>query len=395
MYRKLSFTIASMGIFALLSGAAVAAVDDAGMKYISASEGLSGSVRIRMFEDGNERSSARKETDPHVGFGESRLVYKGDAEVGEGMAVTYLFEFRPGDIASEDDEERRFGVEYMDVGLKGGFGHFRVGAIESVSSAIVPSPDRTNDVGDDGAKMAGDYNERGGGWRWVSPDIRGLLLGISASMVDLKETSKDEGDKTFDQYDVAIAYSLPTGLDIGASYSVIPTPFEAEGTAAQKGFRLGAVYERDNWGVGYNFHNYTANAPKPFEQGTGDTTLDAALPGKKFDGHARWHKDTEYLEHVVGANVLLGRFNFAFNHSRASLNNPTLDTDTQRGVQGIDLDFETSAVDIAYRMGSRAQLIAAYTVSKIKGDNLSLGNLTIGDLGSGIKKYYLMSRIDF
>ena len=390
MNKKLLFIMA-VGASVLFGGKVQAAVDDAGMKYISAAEGLSGSIRIRMLEDSNLLSG---DEDLAVGFDDSRIVYRGDSEMGNGMAVTYLFEFRPGDHSSPNDEEQRFRIEYIDVGLRGKFGHFRIGAIESVSSAIVPSPDRTNDVGDDGEKLADDY--RYGGWRWISPDIRGLVLGLSAEVRDQPRLTKDDGDSNVDQYDVAVAYSLPAGLGIGASYSVKSSL--VENLEEEKGFRLGAVYERDNWGLGYNFHNYNSAAPKSFQQGLGIDPNDSTAPGLKTNNDLRGHEDTEYVEHVVGANVSLGKFSFAVSYSQANVKNPTLDStapEIDSDVKGVDVDFKTTAVDIAYNLGSRAKLIAAYKVEKTSGENLQLGNLTVGDVSTGVKQYYLLARIDF
>ena len=404
MNRKSLFIVAAAGVSALTPGPAVAAVDDSGMKYISASEGLSGSIRIRMYDDGN-----REKDNAAVGFDDSRIVYQGQADVGGGSSVTYLFEFRPGDptdtrtVDQGRSQLNQFRIEYMDVGLRSKFGHVRVGAIESASSAIVPSPDRTNDVGDDGSKLAGDY--RNGGWRWVSPEIRGLLLGVSAAMEDrIKADNRaDTDEKKIDQYDVAVSYSLPAGLDIGASYSLlhpIDVDFDDKGER-QRGFRLGVSYARTGWGIGYNFHKYDSMVPdgKAFVQGSGGNpnACDGSV-GSIGSCDANLHKDTEYKEHVLGANISYGKFNFAAMYSLSNISNSTLDTIAGNdGVQGVDVDFKTAAVDVAYRIGSKAKLIAAYKTDKVTGDNLQSGDVSIPVRAGGKsnKKYYLLTRVDF
>ena len=396
MNKKLLFVLFAAA--PVLGGMAEAAIDDSGMKYVSAAEGLSGSIRVRLFEDSSERND-----EAEVSFGETRIVYRGDSEMGSEMVATYFIEFRPADPSLDADREQdagNFDVEYLDVGLKGRFGHFRVGSIESASSAIVPSPDRTNDVGDDGEKLADDYHD--GGIRWVSPNIRGLVLGASAALADNPTRTKERGDKTVDQYDLAVSYSVPAGFGIGASYSV--KAVQRTDRDDEKGFRLGAVYERSNWGFGYNFHNYSGSSPKGFFQGEAVAGLTSPFgqAGAKSADTLRGVESTEYREHVIGANFGLGKFNFGFNYSKANVKNDEADiNETRGGVQGVDVDFTRIAVDAAYRLSSKTSVIAAYVGDQVKGEELVFDPLA-GDFANkfaerngSFRRYYLLTRIDF
>ncbi|MCY4325041.1 MAG: porin, partial [Betaproteobacteria bacterium] len=258
-----------------LSSASQAAIDDAGMKYVSASEGLSGSIRIKVLADDNGEN-----VDPRTDFSRSRIVYNGDTDLGGGMAATYFFEFRPrikedDDNGSNDDE---FQVKYIDAGLKGPFGHIRVGEIETVSEAILPNADRSNDNGTSGASLVEDYDR---GLRWISPNINGLNLGVSAKMID----NKDKEDDAVDVWDIVATYELPMGLAVGGSYAVKGS--KEDGKEDEEGFRLGAEYEQDNWGVAYNFHSYKASIA--------DRDEDDFL-AENFDTDAFFYNDTATTE---------------------------------------------------------------------------------------------------
>ena len=347
MNKKLLF-MAVAGAFALPS-ASQAAIDDAGMKYVSAAEGLSGSIRIRFLEDTEDNN-----VDPAVNFDKSRIIYRGSNDLGGGMEATYYFEMRPKPVleraegtrsvagssagASEHNNvsgEDQIQIKFIDAGLKGPFGHVRVGEIETVTEALIPNADRGNDAGTSGALLVEDYER---GIRWVSPNINGLMLGVSAEMIDNSAAEDD----TVDAWDLVATYDLPMGLGLGGSYAVVSATEDDD--EDEEGFRLGAEYEQDNWGVAYNYHSYKASAP-----------------GLSDDAEIIGHKDSEYNEHVIGANVKVNKFNFAFTFATAELANDTLDTDlTTDGVQGVSAERKTTTVDVGYTLGSKSKVIAAY-----------------------------------
>ena len=108
--KKLLFAATALAVSS--TGVSHAAIDDAGMKYVSASEGLSGSIRIRLLANDPEEART-KEGRPDLKFDASRLVYRGETDLGGGMLATYFMEFRveTGDSALE--------ARYLDAGIKG------------------------------------------------------------------------------------------------------------------------------------------------------------------------------------------------------------------------------------------------------------------------------------
>ena len=375
MNRKLLSVVAA-GAVAMPGGSVHAAIDDAGMSYVSGGEGLGGSIRIRLLDRAKtdfvpsgipDRSGDQWETR----YDESRLYLVGDADLGDGWAATYYFEVRPED-GREGGRDSQLGMESVDVGLRGPVGWFRAGTVETASSAIMPSADLTNDIGTTGEKLADYYNS---GIRWTSQDIRGLRLGASMRISDhvaerdragagdefiglggrlnaLREEDQDGShfdDSTVDQWDVAAVYSLPIGVSLGASYAWLNEVDDRDRDS--KGVRVGAAYARDTWGFSYNFHRYKAyNAMEIGEQNarlsddlnrwhykeynSSDNAIaegevlpngirsslgaqpDAALSGRETV-RLRGHPDTMYTEHVLGANVHVGKIGIAVNYSMA------------------------------------------------------------------------------
>ena len=373
--RKMLFA-AVAGVFACTE-ISRAAIDDDGMSYVSASEGLSGSIRIRFFDDTDFRKEGESEDQPEVSFGDSRISYRGESDMGSGLAVTYYLEMRPQHGVSGDESDHNdLHIQYIDTGIRGFFGHFRVGNVESVSSAIIPSADRTNDVGTTGFKFADDYDL--GGIRWVSPEVRGVKIGLSAKMEDVFGAATNETDKTFDQYDVAIAYNF-RGMNIGGSYAVEPSLMNEE---SGKGFRMGVNYERDNWGIGYNYHRYRAFVHEDLAIETGSSEPGGAVTRSDLIGH----ENTEQEEHVFGANFSFSKLNFALSHSMTNVVNET-DLNQTFSEGKTDIEFKQTALDISYRMSAKSQIIAAYTLEE---DNSNFDKSV-----DKVKGYYIMLRTDF
>ena len=370
MNKKLLF-MAVAGALALPS-ISLAAIDDAGMKYVSASEGLSGSVRIRFLTDNDDDN-----VDPQTNFDRSRIIYNGSSDLGGGMAATYYFEFRPTPKLGNNDDQ--FRIKFLDAGLKGPFGHVRVGEIETVSESVLPNADRGNDAGTSGDSLVEEYER---GLRWVSPDINGLVLGAGVQMID----DEDNEDDSVDAWDLVASYELPMGLALGGSYAAISAT--EEGKEDEEGFRLGAEYEQDNWGIAYNFHSYKAYDKNVGIEGGSPTAADASAFAA-VTLNAAGHEDTEYVEHVIGANVSVNRFNFAFTYSTAEVQNDKIDTDSAAGtnnVSTVNAEFKEATVDVAYKLGSKAKVVAAYETNEQSG---------VGVEDEEKKGWYLLYRVDF
>ena len=415
------------------------------MKYVSASEGLGGSLRINLLH--KVRSDLQQVGDLGPGFnrrdggwetsyGKSRLYLNGSAKLSASWEATYYFEFQP-DADSLDDSRSIRGhgskleMERQDLGLRGPIGWLRVGRIETVSHSILPSADLTNDVGTTGRSMAEDIDN---GISWTSPDMNGLQFGASVKVEDRKfleegttntalagqlaTTRKDFKDENIDQWDVAIAYSLTDELSFGASYAKVHT-YDERATDGQ-GFRTGVRYGRSSWRVAYNFHKYKAvninelivdslDSSAAAAQGFGsqfhysefnssqeDVPFGERLPngivstGDAANDNLRagsflfleGHPDTLYTEHVVGANLSMGKLNFALNYSMASTENSRVDVSSAPGLQKLDYEVKSRRLDIGYKLGAKTKIVAAYRSDDHAKDVFDSD------------EYYLMYRLD-
>ena len=247
----------------------------------------------------------------------------------------------------------------------------------------------SNDAGFSGQRILSEEYDRG--MRWISPDISGFLVGLSAD-TDIEGNrgsdvilSSAGNPKTFDQYEVAVAYDFPVGIGLGASYSVIP-PTDAEDDN-REGLRVGIDYGRDIWGVGYNFHNYKG------DEGIGSFT--AIGNENVLLAEIAHDSDTRYREHVVGVNFLVGKFSFAANHSIATLENKQTDVDSADGLQYLDVKSTSSVFDVGYRLGSKAKMIAAYKTRKIESEHGFGTTVVSSEFEPEREEYYLLYRIDF
>ncbi|MCY4324856.1 MAG: porin, partial [Betaproteobacteria bacterium] len=357
-----------------MSGPAWSAIDDAGMKYVSAAEGFGGSIHINWFNKQHANlpdPTGNRDGGFEINYGDSRLYLVGDADMSSTWVATYYFELRPGATGRSSGTATDKGpgtyqtdleIYSQDVGLRGPLGWVRVGRVESVSSALLPSADRTNDIGFTGRELAEDYESA---LRWTSPDIKGLRIGASLRAEDktfaansesitalrLPATPENFKDSDIDQWDLALVYSMPAGLDVGVSYAKNKSADNRNSDAA--GFRLGASYAPSNWGVAYNFHRYrsydpiglanaglvdTSDSVSHYQEYNSSPVLVNAgevLPNGRVAAENRapnsllalgnendavqvqGNRDTLYTEHVVDANATFGKFNMAANYSTA------------------------------------------------------------------------------
>ena len=384
--------------FLVVPDASRAAIDDAGMKYVSAAEGLSGSIRIRAAERLQDFASAEAfETDPKVGFGASRIIYRGESDLGNDLYATYFLEFRPG-----QDSRKVLDTQYLDVGLRGFFGHVRFGIVESATQAIVPSADRTSDVGTSGESLAEDYSE---GFRWISPEMKGFALGVSAETSGVDSNT----DELVDQYDVAIGYSSPWGINIGASYTFLPFVGDKRAVvldsgqeevieSEKSGYRIGMNYAHSKWGFGYNFHSYKAlTYAASVSDRLAILNYFVVGPNEVRASNADKDKDTTYREHVIGANYNYGRFRVAYVYSRTIVTNESerFDlSDADDGIQPFEMSITQAMGDIAYRLGAKSRLVVAYRATKLEADEIESETIA-NQLRPKLKNFYILYRVDF
>ena len=181
--KMLAAAIAS----ALAVPSAFAAIDDAGMKYTSASEGFYGSFRFAL--------SSAEDNDLSTGVEGTRLGVQGDVDVGHGNTAFYRLEweydynvgsFTPGDTNGNGTDNNAFRARLGYAGLKGKFGSARVGRIWSADYDYVTSlTDVTNNVTGNLAPRFRVSNAI----RYDSPDIQGFNFSIQVHADDGNATT--------------------------------------------------------------------------------------------------------------------------------------------------------------------------------------------------------------
>ena len=122
--KMLAAAIAS----ALAVPSAFAAIDDAGMKYTSASEGLYGSLRFSL--------QSGEDNDANVNHESSRIGMQGDVDVGHGNTAFYRAEWR---VQYDESNSEPFQTRLAYIGMKGVYGSVRFGQIWSADYDYVTS----------------------------------------------------------------------------------------------------------------------------------------------------------------------------------------------------------------------------------------------------------------
>ena len=218
--KMLAAAIAS----ALAVPSAFAAIDDAGMKYTSASEGLYGSLRFAL--------RSREDQDLDVHHESSRFGMQGDVDVGHGNTAFYRAEWR---VTFDAANSQPFSTRLAYVGMKGAYGSVRFGQIWSADYDYVTSlTDVTNNVT---GNLAPRFRVKDA-LRYDSPDIQGFRFAIQVHADDnngsaatpagasLVNTATETNPETFADY----------GLADRAAY-------DALNTRAQNAFRNGLGLE--------------------------------------------------------------------------------------------------------------------------------------------------------
>ena len=444
---KKTITAVVVAASAVAAPAALAAIDDAGMRYISASEGFGGSLRVKLLSDTSEKDSSIE-----TSLSSTRLYVIGEGDMGSGLTSTYYWEWRV-----DGKDQSKLVTDSVHVGLKGAFGAFQAGQIEPVGSAMLPSPDLTNDVGIGDQKLNSTSNHQQA-MRWISPKINGLQFGVSAGLqnqnlkddaheiIDKKVTVEtglgedvgitfvdpyvDGDDDTIDSFDLAVTYDAPQGFKLGASYESREAYLESvsknvevdlgEGPEDEPvggipnveatygldndaaGFRLAGSYGQDNWQIAYNYRAYD-HAIADFEVSsrilsksiTGPSGGGTPLTGTDMDiertlNYLRFiegEKDTKYTAHSFGGTVAVDKITFGFGYQLENVENKTF---------AVDLDRKTYSFDVGYSFTSKAKIIAAY--SKTDTDEYAIPDVAIVGMVTAVpdkSETYLLYRIDF
>ena len=404
--------------------AAFAAIDDQGMAYVSAGEGLSGSLRHDILIDTNEVGE-----DVSSKVNSLRLWVAGDLDLGGGLKSTYYYEFRDQDGRGEGGLQ----TEAYDIGIKGPFGSFAVGDLGMVAPRMVPSADLAFERGTNREGFAADPGPNG--LRYESPVINGFQFGVSgvldgtaAGDDPVNPTNKD----SLDEFSLAVRYTLPIGLELGAGYenkensiplattvytNLVTTSAtaitvgdvaatqsatgRARNSDSLNGFRFGARYRQDNWLVGYEYRTYDSFRPNAardyFAAGQGDGTASAGTPGptnmptnivNHLDAEViSGDKGLEYDVHAIGVMATVDRVILTAGYSTEE--NEYKGTAAGRYVLGRD----TIALDAAYKLGSRSTMVVGWKKEDYDADITVEGFNQRGS--TDVSTTFLFYRIDF
>ena len=256
--KMLAAAIAS----ALAVPSAFAAIDDAGMKYTSASEGFYGSLRFAL--------QSAEDNDLSVSDESSRLGVQGDVDVGHGNTAFYRAEWR---VEYDAPNASPFSGRLGYIGMRGNYGSVRFGQIWSAEYDYVFSlADVTNNV----TGLISPTFRIKDALRYDSPDIQGFNFSLQAQANDRGDAfaaaeadaslDTDDGNE-FDRYAVAASYSI-RGINVAATYISDQAADDATGNMEtpdedpvfvrledSNTWGLGATYGQDNWKVGYVYRD--------------------------------------------------------------------------------------------------------------------------------------------
>lgn len=184
-------------IAGILSAPAVAAIDDAGMKYTSASEGFYGSIRANLrIEDDKDANLAND-------LESSRLGVQGSVDLGGGMEATYRYEW---DIETDEFAS----VRLRQVGLTGDFGTLNFGQQWNVDYDYVLG---STDVGNSATGNLAEAFRWGSSARYDSNDLNGFKF---SGQVQMDGSGKDDDDDV-DMYALGASYHT-AGFTVSGTY---------------------------------------------------------------------------------------------------------------------------------------------------------------------------------
>ena len=383
---------------ALAAPAAMAAIDDQGMQYVTAGEGLGGSLRVDVLLS---TSSDRHAYFPNGDGGGSSIVSKGnsirlwvagDSDLGGGLSSTYYVEFRDNMDGNADDGGNLY-TDAFDIGLRGGFGSFSVGLLGMVAPRMVPSADLAFERGSKRESFAADPGANG--IRYESPVINGFQFGASGVV---NEAGGPSG--TLDEYSLAARYQVRSDIVFGVGYesrkndtyglyefSILDTtanPIEELGGDDSAGFRFGARYTLNNvlfayeyrgydgWADGFQpagaeFDDFSGDYRNVSVAGVTDADGNVALPiyAQVADFARHGFPGLSYEVHAVGVQGTFGKVVASANYSTEA-NDVDLADPAAAGVSGsIETDRDTLALDVAYRLGSRSTVAVGYRETDI------------------------------
>ena len=352
-------SILACAVATVLAVPAYAAIDGDGMAYVSASEGLSGTILVNVFKDTDVEG-----TDASTGLHEMIIQYNGSSDLGGGMKSLYNLKLLNADGTGNAGT---FKVDQYFLGVSAPFGTVWAGKVAGVTDANVPGGSLDSVAGSGDVGLTG---SKEGQLRYESPRINGLKLGISgvlngAGKKDPEgDETKDGGDNptgSLDQLNLMAHYELPIGLVMALGYESkdrVPTTGDiAEWDVISdksSGFRFGATYSQDNWTVAYNYRKYNEHEGFASKgKGTGDGFYEVG--NEQIDIR---NSTTEYQGHRMAAKFVVDRVTMSTNYSTE-----TVSTDLPSGISGntgnteirqVEVSRTTLGVDAKYSLGAKS-----------------------------------------
>lgn len=386
--KTAKFLTTSAVASALLPFAALAAIDDQGMQYVTAAEGLHGSLRVNILK--NEDKESTDET--FGGAKESlRLWITGSGDIGNGWSTTYYWEVRDGSGEPGTKKDGTIGTEAWDIGLKGPIGSVNFGKLGMVAPRMVPGGSLDTVAGGNAEHFASDPSSNG--VRFESVVWNGFQVGASG-IINGNDILIDSEDDLFDEYSVAVKYSSPLGLQVGIGYEVDLLHAERYDDALfprivadyddRTGWRAGVRYGQANWLLAYEYRSYegfpgwsggnlfdddiewvdasgaallaTSNTTVPANTNIRPVGSSNAVPITKgtvtIEPDANFNRRVGYQVHRLGVQVKFDRITASAGYS---LEAQSLD------VPGAtDINRNAFAVDAAYHLGLNSLLAVGW-----------------------------------
>ena len=408
----------------LFSPAANAALDESSMSFTSAAEGFYGSLRV-----GYENNDVKtKDNDSTVGADSSRLGVRGSADLGNGVAALYQFEWDLGDPSNGAKGDKGLNTRQHNVGLRGKFGTILLGAFDSVIVRL--------NGGAGGFAMTDILPRYSGNFEpayrtknaigYITPEVGGLQIGFEGWVNDggkdrvkanddgiTTKTDKltignggnatriqsDDDDNEFDAFGLGLNYTNG-GFSIGGAYFIqfdelrigrgIETDSEQAGldtyedSEHKEQYVGGISYSADNWILAgmYGIEKYDPERCIAVAQAEctarirqeDDAAFYSIVGGVSFDKldvHALWERKLYKERHIE---------------------DPA--TDRNSGYNSQDEELTIIAFTARYNLGSKAQLYAGWKQTQEEKTDFS-EDATLSSTERENESYSVALRVDF
>ena len=300
---------------ALVAPNALAVEGSDGMHYTSASEGFYASVRLRF------NSGATDTANASIANQSSRLGVQGTGEMSHGLEGFYRYE-----AAFSTEQGNGFSTRLGYVGIRGGFGSFRVGSDWSDSYNWVTGSTDIANVNSGNFNYNDDYAGRSSNaFHYRTPDFNGLQVAARFDFDGGDDTAvgmtlaADAGtpvpaeDSELDAWELSAKYSF-SGFTVAGTYLNRPDYLTAvddarmvTGAEDKTAWAVGASYGQDNWSVAtwygennasdYGYHHEADAAASEGVQKQDETVFSVA-------GNVSVGKSGVYVVHETKENLL-------------------------------------------------------------------------------------------